>query len=139
MNKSNIEKLNTLGEDFPKVNSIISTESDLGGTLETLYLDSGGEIEFYLTESDKDNYLAKIISYYSLSQLVHIVEGFNKVTHNIYLDRSTSLIEIVNSTYKLVDLIPSRSKYSDPAWDTFKSVIKTMKSNLNKLGYTEFE
>lgn len=131
-----IEELNNLGDQFPKVKSIYFENSDLGGTLETLEFMEGGEVQFYLTEECKDCYLINLLSYYTLSKLVHIVEKLNKVTHNIDLDRSSKILEIDCKDYYLMEFKPSRSKFNDPVWDEFKDIVRVLESNLYSLGYT---
>ncbi len=84
-NLDTIRIFNSLKEEFPTVKDIYSLESDLGGSLESIIFEEGGETQFYLTKEDQVNYVPTILAYYTLQQIIHIIEPFDKATHLLHI------------------------------------------------------
>lgn len=127
---------NSLKDNFPRVKSIISQHSELGGSMETLILEEGGELQFYLTENDRDYYIPKIISYYAISQIMHLLDPLDKADYNMNLDRSCDIITVEDTNYFITDIKVTRGDTNDSIWDPVWDIIKVLKSNMNDLNYT---
>lgn len=134
-NRDTIRVFNSLKEGFPEIEDIFSTESELSGSLETFIFKEGGEVQFYLTAEDQEIYIPKVISYYALSQIMHIFDQFDKSDHNMDIDRSTKLIEVEDNGFYLKELIPTRGAKDTEAWEPIWDIIKVLKSNLESLNY----
>lgn len=135
-NLDTIRIFNSLKEEFPTVKDIYSLESDLGGSLESIIFEEGGETQFYLTKEDQVNYVPTILAYYTLQQIIHIIEPFDKATHLLHIDRSTTLIKFENTDFYILELQPLRSKMTDPKWEPVITVINGLISQLKSLNYT---